>query len=319
MEIRIETPKHGGNVDPLRIRISGTVFPGANTGAPRRLVAALGDAVVGETCLFTTRSSGDGGLAFDLLGMADAVFGRDDLAIEFRLELADGTRVDGPRVPVKFRAFDHRRQDFGHILLPRHTDVLHREHIYASGPPAAEPSPECVRLLHRYLGPAPQRVLDIGCGIGAYASPITEAGHTWHGVEVVPDHARVLESCGLPHTLTSGERLPFGDGEWDCAVAIEVLEHAADPDAFLAEAARVAPRLLVSVPNIEVLPYLHRWQVVPWHLLEADHKNFFTRWSLAAALRKHFARAEVLTYGEMHLRTPEGDPLHLHLFAIAEQ
>ena len=44
--------------------------------------------------------------------------------------------------------------------------------------------------------------------------------------------------------------LPFSDGEFDLAAAIEVLEHVPDPEATLAEMARVARRhLLVSVPR----------------------------------------------------------------------
>ena len=47
------------------------------------------------------------------------------------------------------------------------------------------------------------------------------------------------------------ERLPFGDGEFAAATAIEVLEHVPDPEHTVAEMARVARggRLLVSVPR----------------------------------------------------------------------
>ena len=39
---------------------------------------------------------------------------------------------------------------------------------------------------------------------------------------------------------------------------------------------------------MEVLPYFSPWQVVPWHLLEADHKNFFTRGNLGAVFAEPF-------------------------------
>ena len=46
------------------------------------------------------------------------------------------------------------------------------------------------------------------------------------------------------------EQLPFDDGEFDLAAAIEVLEHVPDPERAVAEMARVARRhLLVSVPR----------------------------------------------------------------------
>ena len=44
--------------------------------------------------------------------------------------------------------------------------------------------------------------------------------------------------------------MPFADGEFDVAAAIEVLEHVPDPEHTVAEMARVASgHLLVSVPR----------------------------------------------------------------------
>ena len=59
--------------------------------------------------------------------------------------------------------------------------------------------------------------------------------------------------------------------------------------------------------------------LVPWHLLEADHKNFFTRGNLGGVLRNHFARVEVFSYADHPLRTPDGIALHGHLFAVADK
>jgi len=109
------------------------------------------------------------------------------------------------------------------------------------------------------------------------------------------------------------------DREFDHAICIEVLEHIDEPDIFLKEIARVIRgRALFSVPNIEVLPYFKDWEVVPWHLLEAGHKNFFTRASLRELLNKYFGRVEVFSYGQHALRTRDGIALHVHLFAAAE-
>ncbi|MEO5959041.1 MAG: hypothetical protein ABIZ49_05000 [Opitutaceae bacterium] len=57
--------------------------------------------------------------------------------------------------------------------------------------------------------------------------------------------------------------------------------------------------------------------VVPWHILEADHKNFFTRWSLVALLREFFPHVEVLAHTRHPLATAEGAPVFYNLFAIA--
>jgi SAM-dependent methyltransferase len=42
-----------------------------------------------------------------------------------------------------------------------------------------------------------------------------------------------------------GARLPFGDGEFDVAMAIDVFHHAADPDTLLAEMKRVSRGVIV--------------------------------------------------------------------------
>ena len=89
---------------------------------------------------------------------------------------------------------------------------------------------------------------------------------------------------------------------------------------FAAEIARIVTRrALFSVPNMELLPYLHDWRVVPWHLLEGDHKNFFTRASLHALLAGFFRRVEIFPYGEHPLRTRDGVSLYVHLFAVADK
>ena len=54
----------------------------------------------------------------------------------------------------------------------------------------------------------------------------------------------------LEYQVMKAENLPFADGEFELAAAIEVLEHVPDPEVTVAEMARVASRhLLVSVPR----------------------------------------------------------------------
>jgi hypothetical protein len=121
-----------------------------------------------------------------------------------------------------------------------------------------------------------------------------------------------------PYLTCRATRSHFADGAYAAAMAIEVLEHIADVPAFLREVRRVAPdRLFLSVPNAELLAYLRRYLAVPWHMLEADHKNFFTRWSLAEALRPFYPNIEVGLHTEHPLRSPEGTPLYYNLFAHA--
>ncbi len=208
---------------------------------------------------------------------------------------------------------------YGDVVHPEQEEVLPRDRIYGSGPPVETPGGETLSLLEQHL-PAGGSVLDVGCGAGAYGPALLAAGHAWTGLEVTPDCWARLERRGLPFRKVEGAHLPCADGEFDDAICVEVLEHIAAPEVFLGEIARsIRRRALFSVPNLEVIPYFSAWQVVPWHLLEADHKNFFTRASLRALLQRHFRTVEVTSYAPHPLRMPEGIPVHLHLFAVAEK
>lgn len=214
-----------------------------------------------------------------------------------------------------------QERPYGAVVHPDNQTVLHREQIYGSGPPVEQPAIEIVDLLRAYL-PEQASVVDVGCGAGAYGPALVTAGHQWLGLEADARCFEILQRRGLPFRRVSAESgdLPCGDSEWECAICIEVLEHVPNPDAFAGEIARITRRrALFSVPNIELLPYMHPLASVPWHILEADHKNFFTRASLRALLERHFRRVEVFSYCKHPVKTPDGIALDLHLFAIADK
>jgi SAM-dependent methyltransferase len=163
-------------------------------------------------------------------------------------------------------------------------------------------------------------VLDVGCGLGSYGRDLRAEGYGWFGVEVNPDDCAELARMGLPHQRVDGRTLPFADGAFASALCLEVLEHVEEPRAFLREIARVAPaQVIVSVPNCELLGYLWDHLATPWHMLEASHVNFFTRWSLGALLREFWPEVEVGFHTLYPLRTPEGTPLHYNLIACARR
>ena len=166
------------------------------------------------------------------------------------------------------------------------------------------------------------KILDVGCGAGACGPPLIAAGHSWLGLEVNPVCCAILDRRNLPYRQSKPDEkvFPVKNQEFDCAVCIEVLEHIGNPNSFLSQIARaIRQRAIFSVPNLEIIPYFASLQVVPWHLLEADHKNFFTRTSLHALLSQYFRRVEVFSYATHPVHTREGIPLHAHLFAIADK
>ena len=134
----------------------------------------------------------------------------------------------------------------------------------------------------------PASLLDVGCGEGV----LTERwARRIEGPVVGIDlddpqlHAEWAKrrAPNLEYKVMKAERLPFADGEFDVATAIEVLEHVPDPAHTVAEMARVAQRhLLVSVPreplwrglNMARGAYLKDLGNTPGHLNHWSKRSF---------------------------------------------
>ena len=97
--------------------------------------------------------------------------------------------------------------------------------------------------------------LDVGCGAGLLAEPLARLGARLTGLDASPElvavareHAR---SGGLEIDYRAGE-LGDLDEQFDLITCMEVIEHVADPAAFIeALAKRLAPGglLVISTPN----------------------------------------------------------------------
>jgi SAM-dependent methyltransferase len=128
------------------------------------------------------------------------------------------------------------------------------------------------------------RALDLGCGTGYGTAELASAGHALVGMDRVPPAARVR---GSPARFVRGdlERLPFASGSADVVLSFQVIEHLADPHAYLAEIERVlAPggTVLITTPNRAQSDGEN-----PYHLHEYEADE------LAATLGAHFASVEM--------------------------
>ena len=143
---------------------------------------------------------------------------------------------------------------------------------------------------------APTSILDVGCGEGVLTHEWAERLGDRRIVGIDLDDEKLAaewakrQRPNLEYRCEEATRLSFADGEFDMATAIEVLEHVPDPEATVAEMARVAERhLLVSVPreplwrglNMARGAYLRDLGNTPGHL------NHWSKRSFVALLSKH--------------------------------
>jgi len=135
----------------------------------------------------------------------------------------------------------------------------------------------------------PSSLLDVGCGEGVLV-------HRWAthlqprrvvGIDLEEESIQAgwaeHQAPNLEYRTMTAEQLPFADGEFDMAAAIEVLEHVPDPVVTLGEMARCAQRhLLVSVPreplwralNMARGAYLSKLGNTPGHLNHWSKRSF---------------------------------------------
>lgn len=191
--------------------------------------------------------------------------------------------------------------------------IPHRKDIYSSGPPSPIVSQETLGLIKKHTK---KNVLDIGCGIGAYINELTKLGYKCSGIEINPEYVNKCKDQNLDVTLMSSEKLQFNDNSFDTVTMIEVLEHIQNPEKALSEAFRVAKNnVIISVPNIDIIPIMSQYLVVPWHLLEATHINFFTPKILENLLSKYTSNIYIQTYGHFAPWIEE-QKIHMHIFGI---
>ncbi|WP_017660372.1 class I SAM-dependent methyltransferase [Baaleninema simplex] len=194
--------------------------------------------------------------------------------------------------------------------------VLHREQIYGVG----TPSPVTSEVVLSLTQPLPAPILDFGCGIGALVRELRSRDVEAYGLEI--DRPAITNGI-LPEvaefvTCYDGSfPLPYEDEHFSSVVSIEVLEHIPDYEKALAELARITrDRAAFTVPNINAIPLCFPHQVVPWHLLEATHFNFFNQASFQKTLERYFSEVQ---FAQIHPVTVNGTQFFTSLAAICRK
>jgi 2-polyprenyl-3-methyl-5-hydroxy-6-metoxy-1,4-benzoquinol methylase len=149
---------------------------------------------------------------------------------------------------------------------------------------------------------APRSVLDVGCGEGvlvhAWAQRLGDGRVVGLDLEEESIQAGWAErrAPNLEYRVMEASNLPFADGEFELASAIEVLEHVPDPEHTLSEMARCASRhLLVSVPREPLWRMLNMARGAYWSSLgnTPGHLNHWSRHSFVELLSRHGAVTHV--------------------------
>lgn len=161
----------------------------------------------------------------------------------------------------------------------------------------------CARLGRDPLAPKPLSglaVLDIGCGGGLLSEPMARLGATVTGVDAGAEaigvaRAHAAESgLAIDYRCSSAEDLAASGARFDAVLALEIVEHVADVDAFcgaLATLLRPDGTLVMSTLNrtrrswaVAILGAEHLLRIIPRGTHE--WRKFLKPHELAAALRR---------------------------------
>ncbi|WP_068808184.1 class I SAM-dependent methyltransferase [Thauera phenolivorans] len=146
-----------------------------------------------------------------------------------------------------------------------------------------------LRLLARVRGTdGPLRVADIGCGAGTCSQLWAKLGHSVHGLDV---NAPLIElagsraaEAGLPieFRVGSATQLPYADAQMDVVLLPELLEHVADWELCLKEAARVlAPGGLLFLSTTNALcPIQDEFDLPMYSWYPGPVKRYYERLSV---------------------------------------
>lgn len=132
------------------------------------------------------------------------------------------------------------------------------------------------------IGPAPRRVLDVGCGQGELGFSLRQRGHQVVGLDFQPPKFELDEFH--QRDLTAGLALD-PTRKFDVVVLADVLEHMGDPLKLLREATThlaEGGRVLVSLPNavhwsVRAQVALGKFDYTNKGILDRGHLRFFTK------------------------------------------
>ena len=141
-------------------------------------------------------------------------------------------------------------------------------------------------LIASWIGSG-KRVLDVGCGTGAFAERLIQLGNDVNGVEESKEHAEI---AATRIQVYDGDFLELTINErFDLVLFADVLEHMHEPDQALKKARSLSDKIIVCVPNsgLFVVRLLRFFGVRKMRtgILDKTHVYSFTKGSIVKMLR----------------------------------
>lgn len=152
-----------------------------------------------------------------------------------------------------------------------------------------------------------QRVLEVGCGEGAFGSELVRAGNYLVGMDRhpnVPLHAGYGNVIEADPEMGLGDGLRNGNAQFDRILLLDILEHLRDPDKLLSDCKAVLDnrgKLIVSVPNtvnltVRLMMLLGQFRYSDRGILDWSHLRFFTESTIRTLLKRHGFRVSATHY-----------------------
>ena len=132
------------------------------------------------------------------------------------------------------------------------------------------------------------KVLDIGCGTGAILQMLSDLGADAIGVDMSDEALKFCREKNLNVVLGKGESIPFEAGEFDLALASDVLEHVDDDAGAVREIERVLKPggvLIATVPA-------HQW-LFSAHDRSLHHRRRYSKNEFRKLLKKNFNEVNI--------------------------
>jgi ubiquinone/menaquinone biosynthesis C-methylase UbiE len=150
-------------------------------------------------------------------------------------------------------------------------------------------------LLARYA-PDAKRILDLGCGTGAFMGELP-SGIESTGLDFSDQAVAFCRKRGLESIVQGdAQSVPFQNAVFDAVVSLDTLEHVADDDAAAKEVARILRPGGVLVMNVPA----YRWLWGP-HDVALMHHRRYTRSQVCRLLENAGLRVEKSSYNVFFL------------------